>query len=150
MSERGELIRPDRVHWEHNDFRRMFPRGITPSDFDGWIGFTDLAGRAGGPLIILELKRYWSNGTNGQNEAFGQLRRHLQHGDWWIRMEHDATDEHVWPSNVQRWGAYKCGCADASPALSGKGIDSLIAWISRLDPFGQNPPTLLFNNGAAS
>lgn len=137
--QRGELGQQDRIHWEHPEFRVMFQRNITPSDFDGWLGWTDLAGSAGGPFIVFEFKRYWANDSHGQAEGFKQLRDHLKASDWWIRVEHQADDHHVWPAHVTKWAAFRCGCTDGAK-VSGWGSAALSEFVRTLDPFGVPAP----------
>jgi hypothetical protein len=137
---RGELHELHVVHWEAPAFRAMFRGNITPSDFDGWLGFVDCAGGAGGPLVIFEFKRGWANDKNGQAEAFRQLRQHLRTTDWWVRVCHDNDEAvggicHVMPHHVMSWRAYRCGSLEPQ-AAQGAGVGTLAEFVSGLDPFG--------------
>lgn len=147
MSTRGQLRMQEIIHWEHAELACMFPRAITPSDFDGWLGFTDLAGEHGGPLVVFEFKRAFAPKLNGQERAITQLRVHLRSSDWFVLVLHDAVDFHVWPSNIGSWRAFHCGCSDSEPVAVGRGCPTLVQFVSRLDPFGLVPEQLAMTDG---
>jgi hypothetical protein len=133
----GELRYGETVHWEDPPLRALFCRGITPTDFDGWTGFTDLGGDRGGPLVIFELKHENSDPPGGQLRAFRQLRLHLPRSDWFVVVLHAGVDRHVWGRDITRWGAFRCGCDDRTPEEQGVGAEALAAFVLRLDPFGK-------------
>lgn len=149
MDVRPGLLRvPEIIHWEHPDFRAMFHRGITPTDIDGWLGFTDLGGQV---LVVFEFKHHRASESRGQTKAMAVLRRHLQQSDRFVLVEHAAwRSGHVFPADIVHWESYACGPVTPERDFAEVGDDhsSLCAYVSGLDPFGK--AVQLRANGASA
>lgn len=138
--QRGQLGRQCVVHWEDPGLRALFPRGITPSDFDGWRGYVDLDGRAGGAFVPIEFKHEQARIPLGQAQAIDQIRAHLRDGDWFLGLRHDGANGEIWARNVTRWTALPCGARLNDGALRrGTTLEQLRTFLMEVDAASLGP-----------